>query len=99
MVTGKIENIPDDNFADSKGAQNKAFVVVLMTLSFIVATLCFSWLVYDSHLTRKAQVVAHFILFISAILMVAGGDMVMIADIFLSIYFGYETHKYYKHKA
>ena len=98
MVSGKIVNDPNDNFADSKGAQNTTFVIFLMIMSFIVSALCLAWLVYDSHLTRKAQVLAHVVLFISAVLMVAGGDFVMIIDIFLSLYFGYETHKYFKHK-
>ena len=94
MVTGKIENDPNDGFADSWGAQNVPFTVTLMCLSFIVTLLYLVWLIVDAHWSRKGLVVANVVLFISAIMMVIGGDMVMIIDIFLSVYFGYETHKY-----
>ena len=39
MVTGKMENIPDDNFADSEGAKNITFTVTLLILSFLVTLL------------------------------------------------------------
>ena len=50
-------------------------------------------------MTRKGLVVANFLLFISAVMMVAGGDMVMIADILLSSWWSYSSYKYYKANA
>ena len=94
MVTGKIDNDPNDGFADSWGAQNVPFTVILMVLSVIVALLYLVWLIVDAHWSRKGLVVANVVLLISAIMMVIGGDMVMIIDIVLAIYFGFETYKY-----
>ena len=94
MLKGQIENKPDDFFADSKGAQIKPFVLTLLALSFIVTLLYLVWLCKDNATTRKLLVFANFVLFISAVLMVAGGDMVMIIDICLSIYWGFVTKKY-----
>ena len=61
----------------------------------IVCILYLIWLVIDVSWTRIGLMVSNVVLFISAVLMVVGGDYVMIIDIFLSIYFGFETYMYW----
>ena len=98
MISGQIENDPEDNFADSWGAQNKPFVIILLTLSLLVTALNLNWLVKDSETSRKGAVLANVILFISAVLMVLGGDYMMVIDICLSIWWFLVTKKYYEAK-
>ena len=91
-----MENDPNDNFADSEWAQIGAFTVSLLVLSTMVVVLYLAFVCVDNRSTRIGLVAANAILLISAVLMVMGGDMVMIIDICLSIYWGYETYQYFK---
>ena len=65
-----------------------------MIMSIVVSGLYLSWLLIDTDWSRKGLVLANVVLLISAILMVIGGDPIMIIDIFLALYFGFETYKY-----
>ena len=67
-------------------------------LSLLVPLLIIGWIVKDTEQTRRGLVASMAILFLSAVMMVIGGDMIMIADMALSAGWGYSAKKYLESK-
>ena len=85
MLHGAMENVPDDNFADSWITKNPYFAWGGTLVSVAIPILIFFPLISDTPRNRNCLVAAMYLLLATALIFVAGGDTVMLIDVVLNL--------------